>query len=125
MTSLWAIWAFAVALAGGMRLASKPPIPRSANWRLASAVPLATTAMIAIIAATANYPYTMTVGPSWLRLPTVLTVLIAVPTILAWLLISYSIKHVPQDQVRRVWLWATGISLTPIVIYQLANIRLV
>lgn len=124
MAALWSIWTFVVSLAGGMWLASQPPVARSANWRLASTVVLATAALIAIIPVTANYPYTMTVGPSWLRAPITFTVLIVVPVVLAWLLISYSLKHVPQDKVWPAWLWAAGISLLPIVMFQLTDFSL-
>ncbi|MCP4967963.1 MAG: hypothetical protein GY926_22350 [bacterium] len=125
MAALWAIWTFVVSLAGGMWLVSQPPIARSANWRLASTVPLATAALVAIISVTANYPYTVTVGPSWLRLPIVLTVVVAVPVTLVWLLITYSSKHVPKGRAWRTWLWAAGLSLIPIVVSQLADIDLI
>lgn len=123
MMALWAIWTFAVSLAGGLWLVSEPPITRGANWRLASTVLLATAAMTAIIVATADYPYTLTIGPSWLRGPAVLTVSIVIPVVLGWLLMSWSAKHVPQNKVWRVWIRAAGISLVPIVVFQVTNMR--
>ncbi len=123
MMALWPRWTFAVSLAGGIWRASKPPITRGANWRLASTVLLATAAMTAMIVATADYPYTLTIGPSWLREPAELTLFIAVPVILGWLLFSWSTKHLPPNKVLRVWLLAAGISLVPIVVFLITNTR--
>ena len=79
--------------------------------------------MTAMIVAIAGYPYTLTVGLSWLREPAELTLFIAVPVILGWLLFSWSTKHLPPNKVLRVWLLAAGISLVPIVVFLITNTR--